>query len=194
MIKLTHHRLDTDIHQTTLYTKRLEYDISTLDVELGYNIQREILSVLSSSKNKFVFKKEDSQIISCIRYSETYNLIIGIEFYEHLIYFISPESDDLLVNKYKDFGFILLGRAFGKDIYLSHNITDNNIYLTNDVLLYKGELTYDDLNRNQIKKCFNLKIDDKSEKIIIIQDENDPNYDEWVYYKRKKNISNILNK
>ena len=77
---------------------------------------------------------------------------------------------------------------------MSHNITDNNIYLTNDVLLYKGELTYDDLNRNQIKKCFNLKIDDKSEKIIIIQDENDPNYDEWVYYKRKKNISNILNK
>ena len=194
MIKLTQHRLDTDIHQTTLYTKRLEYDISTLDVELDYNIQIEILSVLSSSKNKFVFKKEDSQIISCIRYSETYNLIIGVEFYEHLIYFISPESDDLLVNKYKDFGFRLLGRAFGKDIYLSHNITDNNIYLTNDVLLYKGELTYDDLNRNQIKKCFNLKIDDKSEKIIIIQDENDPNYDEWVYYKRKKNISNILNK
>ena len=58
MIKLTHHRLDTDIHQTTLYTKRLEYDISTLDVELDYNIQREILSVLSSSKNKFVFKKD----------------------------------------------------------------------------------------------------------------------------------------
>ena len=132
--------------------------------------------------------------MSPIKKSNNLNLIINDGFHTRIYDSISIETDDLLINKYKDLGFILLGKAFGKNVYLGKDVPSNTIYLTNDITLYKSRLIYDDFNENQIKRNFNLKLDKKSEKITIIQDENDPNYDKWVHYKRRKNLTNILNK
>ena len=41
-----------------------------------------------------------------------------------------------------------------------------------------------------------IKVQENAKVLIprVIQDENDPNYDKWVHYKRRKNLTNILNK
>ena len=193
MIQPSQNKLDTNIHQSVVYTNRLT-DLSLLDKELNNYIRKVILDNLNLSKNKFFFKKEDDGIMSPIKKSNNLNLIINDEFHTRIYDSISIETDDLLINKYKDLGFILLGKAFGKNVYLGKNVPINTIYLTNDITLYKSSLLYDDLNKHQIKRIFNLKLDKKSQKIIIIQGDDDPNRDEWIHYKRRKNLTNMLNK
>ena len=193
MIQPSQNKLDTNIHQSVVYTNRLT-DLSLLDKEFNSYISEIILCVLKVSKNKFFFEKEDGVIMSPIKKSNNLNLIINDEFHTRIYDSISIETDDLLINKYKDLGFILLGKAFGKNVYLGKNIPSNTIYLTNDIVLYKSGLLYDDLNKNVIKRNFNLESDKNSEKITIIQGDDDPNHNEWAFYKRKKNLTNILNK
>ncbi len=193
MIQPSQNKLDTNIHQSVVYTNRLT-DLSLLDKELNNYIRKVILDNLNISKNKFFFKKEDDGVMSLIKKSNNLNLIINDEFHTRIYDSISIETDDLLINKYKDLGFILLGKAFGKNVYLGKNVPSNTIYLTNDITLYKSSLLYDDLNKHQIKRIFNLKLDKKSQKITIIQGDDDPNHNEWAFYKRKKNLTNILNK
>lgn len=193
MIQPSQNKLDTNIYQSVFFIDRLD-NLNVLDKELNNYIRKVILDNLNISKNKFFFKKEDDGIMSPIKNSNNLNLVINDEFHTRIYDTITIETDDLLINKYKDLGFILLGKAFGKNVYLGKNVPSNTIYLTNDITLYKSELLYDDFNKHQIKRIFNLKLDKKSQKIIIIQGDDDPNHGEWDYYKRKKNLSNILNK
>ena len=186
--------LGAEMHKSVVYTNRL-HDLHILENELNSYIRKKIFDNLDVSKNKFFFKKEDDGIMSLIKKSNNSNLIINDEFHINHIYdFILTENVESISHKYEGLGFILLGEAFGKNVYLAKNIPSNTIYLTNDITLYKSSLIYDDFNENQIKRIFNLKLDGKSQKITIIQGENDPNYDKWVYYKRRKNLTNILNK
>jgi hypothetical protein len=54
MIQSSQNKLDTNIHQSVVYTNRLT-DLSLLDKELNNYIRKVILDNLNLSKNKFFF-------------------------------------------------------------------------------------------------------------------------------------------
>jgi hypothetical protein len=61
MIQPSQNKLDTNIHQSVVYTNRLT-DLSLLDKELNNYIRKVILDNLNLSKNKFFFKKRTKQV------------------------------------------------------------------------------------------------------------------------------------
>lgn len=201
MIKLTNNILGDDLIKVQGSVKYNEYDkIDVSDIikkELKYSVSRHILKELCSINSKFYLSNNISSFFDSIIYSEHKNILISPPtYYKWFEKKVTYEQDRLKRYEYRDFNFTLEAYCYGKNIYFSVDIPDNYIYLIDDILLYQNfsELKQDNFNlTKEMRSEFKFKINN-SDKIIIIENKNDPNYDEFIFNKRKKTISKILNK
>jgi hypothetical protein len=181
-----------------------EPSVSVKDIlnnEFGSTILNDISSELDFINNSCIFLQSSKKISDFILNSQNKYLICNgsslVSVSNNFIYENSTEKR----NKLHPY-FYLHGYIFGKPIYINNFLPHNVMYLIDGIDLYKGELGYynkyynEDFDSNYVNVWidFNFKINGNVESILIVKDETDPNYKDYILQNRKRKIGRILNK